>query len=158
LSGTIAAPQVRAAVWHSLIAGARGIVYFDHSFGGPCVTLHSLRSPCYSEVNETVLITNQQIAELAPFLNSGDVVGLTNASPQVATVTKRLGSDVLILAGSRDGTDSLATFRVGCPIDGSVEVVGEGRTLEPSDGVIQDRFEDADSVHLYRFAVGGRCG
>ena len=31
---TISAPQMRAAVWHSIIAGARGIVYFNHSFGG----------------------------------------------------------------------------------------------------------------------------
>ena len=29
----IAPEEVRAAVWHSLIAGARGIVYFNHSFG-----------------------------------------------------------------------------------------------------------------------------
>ena len=39
--------QVRAAVWHSLIAGARGIIYFNHSFGGPNVTQHALREPAY---------------------------------------------------------------------------------------------------------------
>ena len=27
--------EVTAAVWHSIIAGARGIIYFNHSFGGP---------------------------------------------------------------------------------------------------------------------------
>ena len=32
---TITPPQVRAAVWQSLIAGARGVIYFNHSFGGP---------------------------------------------------------------------------------------------------------------------------
>ena len=26
--------EVKAAVWHSIIAGARGIIYFNHSFGG----------------------------------------------------------------------------------------------------------------------------
>ena len=35
--------EVRAAVWQSLIAGARGIIYFNHSFGGPCQTQHALR-------------------------------------------------------------------------------------------------------------------
>ena len=39
---TITAPQVRSAVWHSLIAGAGGIVYFDHSFGGSCPTSSAL--------------------------------------------------------------------------------------------------------------------
>ena len=27
--------EIRAAVWHSLIAGARGIIYFQHTFNGP---------------------------------------------------------------------------------------------------------------------------
>ena len=40
---TITPPQVRAAVWQSLIAGARGIIYFNHSFGGPDQTQHILR-------------------------------------------------------------------------------------------------------------------
>ena len=34
--GTITAPQMRAAVWSSIINGARGIIYFAHNFGGPC--------------------------------------------------------------------------------------------------------------------------
>ncbi len=33
--------EIQAAVWHSLIAGARGIVYFNHSFGGPDQTQHA---------------------------------------------------------------------------------------------------------------------
>ena len=31
---SIAPAEIRAAVWHSIIAGARGILYFQHSFGG----------------------------------------------------------------------------------------------------------------------------
>ena len=41
---SITPPQIRAAVWHSLIAGARGIIYFNHSFGGPCQTQHACGS------------------------------------------------------------------------------------------------------------------
>jgi hypothetical protein len=29
-------PQAIAAAWHSLIAGARGIIWFQHNFSGPC--------------------------------------------------------------------------------------------------------------------------
>ena len=32
---TITPAQARGAVWHTLIAGARGIIYFQHSFDGP---------------------------------------------------------------------------------------------------------------------------
>ena len=35
--------EIEAAVWHSLIAGARGLIYFNHSFGGPDQTQHALR-------------------------------------------------------------------------------------------------------------------
>ena len=32
---TITGPQIRAAVWHSIIAGARGIIYFNHTSAVP---------------------------------------------------------------------------------------------------------------------------
>ena len=75
---TITAPQVRAAVWQSLIAGARGVIYFNHSFGGPDQTQHILRdgrdagSP-YAPIRSVVRATNRQIKELAPVLNSPTV-------------------------------------------------------------------------------------
>jgi hypothetical protein len=47
---TISPTEVSAAVWHSLIAGASGIIYFNHSFGGPCSTHHALRDTCYAAV------------------------------------------------------------------------------------------------------------
>ena len=35
--------EIRGAVWHTLIAGARGIIYFQHDFAGACMTHHALR-------------------------------------------------------------------------------------------------------------------
>ena len=46
--GQITPDQAAAAVWSSLIHGARGIVYFNHSFGGSCQTQHILRDTCYT--------------------------------------------------------------------------------------------------------------
>ena len=37
--------EMRAAVWHSIIAGARGILYFQHSFGGSCIGDHHTIAP-----------------------------------------------------------------------------------------------------------------
>ena len=44
---SIAPAEMRAAVWHCIIAGARGILYFQHSFGGACVgDHHTIRTNC----------------------------------------------------------------------------------------------------------------
>ena len=69
----ITPPEMRAAVWHSLIAGARGIIYFNHSFGGPCMTHHIDRDPCYAAIQAELARTNSQITQLAPVLNSPTV-------------------------------------------------------------------------------------
>ena len=37
--GTITTQQMRAAVWSSIINGARGIIYFVHNFGGPAAPI-----------------------------------------------------------------------------------------------------------------------
>jgi hypothetical protein len=72
---TIAPAEMRAAVWQSLIAGARGIIYFDTSFGGPCQRFHINRdtSGCYTAIQAELTRTNSQITQLAPVLNSPTV-------------------------------------------------------------------------------------
>ena len=75
---TIKPAEVRAAVWQSLIAGARGIVYFNHSFGGPHETQHILRdgsnpSSAYAPIRSVATATNREIEALAPVLNSPTV-------------------------------------------------------------------------------------
>ena len=73
--GTITPVQARAAVWHSLIAGARGIIYFQHSFGGPCPAHHALRDTdaCQVPMQTMIHSVNAQIKSLAPVLNSPTV-------------------------------------------------------------------------------------
>jgi hypothetical protein len=65
--------EIRAAVWQSIIAGARGILYFNHSFGGPNPTDHALRDPAYASQRAMVKSVNAQITRLAPVLNSPTV-------------------------------------------------------------------------------------
>jgi hypothetical protein len=65
--------EIRAAVWQSIIAGARGILYFNHSFGGPNTTQHALRDPAYASERAVVESVNAQITDLAPVLNSPTV-------------------------------------------------------------------------------------
>jgi hypothetical protein len=145
--------QVRAAVWHSLIAGARGLIYFNHSFGGPCQTQHALREPCYAAVREVVQATNRQIAELAPVLNSPFADGYVTASSGVRVMAKR-GPDGAwyVFAGSRQLGSQTASFTIA---SGSiVEVLYEGRTRPVMNGQFTDSFADGNAVHIYRITGG----
>ena len=70
---SIAPAEIRAAVWHSIIAGARGIIYFQHSFGGPCVgDHHTIRTNCEG-TRPMVTSVDAQIKSLAAVLNSPTV-------------------------------------------------------------------------------------
>lgn len=62
--------EVQAAVMSCLIAGASGIMYFNHNFGGICPTQHALRDRCYSAQRAAVTAMNALVRELAPVLNS----------------------------------------------------------------------------------------
>ncbi len=90
---TITPAQVRAAVWQSLIAGARGIVYFNHSFSGPNQTQHILRDgtepgSAYAPIRSVVTTTNRQIRALAPALNSPTVVSGWSQGPGTTAMVK----------------------------------------------------------------------
>jgi hypothetical protein len=95
---TITPPQVRAAVWQSLIAGARGIVYFNHSFGGPDQTQHILRDgtnphSAYAPIRSVVTSMNHEIAALARVLNSPSVTsGWSHSGGTTAMVKWEAGA------------------------------------------------------------------
>ena len=96
--------QIRAAVWHSLIAGARGVIYFQHSFSGPNMTHHALRDPRYQPAIDTVTSVNAQITNLAPVLNAPTVTSHTTTSSGVRALYKWHDGHFYVLAGNRDHT------------------------------------------------------
>lgn len=138
--------QIRSAVWHSLIAGAQGIVYFNHSFGGPCPSQHVLREPCYAEQRAVVTALNAQITRLASVLNQPTLRGFVRAR-QVRTLVKQDSQGWYVFAAS-DGTAGRVTFAVAG--GDRAEVVDENRTLPVVDGVFTDTFAESDAVHIYR--------
>jgi hypothetical protein len=88
---SITPPETRAAVWQSIIAGARGIIYFNHSFGGPNPTQHALREPAYAAERAVVKATNTQITRLAPVLNSPTVASGWSQGPGTTAMVKWAG-------------------------------------------------------------------
>jgi hypothetical protein len=155
---TIAPEEVRAAVWSSLIHGARGIVYFNHSFGGPCESQHVLRDPCYAGTRAEVTRLNRQIARLAPVLNAPFADQVTTVAGAVDTMTKWAGGELYVVAGAAQDRAQTAAFTLSCVRTGTVHVVDEDRTIPLRAGSFRDRFADGNAVHVYRVEGTGSCG
>lgn len=153
---TITAPEIRAAVWSSLIHGARGVIYFNHNFGSECISQHVLRD-CGTNVRPTVGALNKQITELAPVLNAPFLDGATTATGPVDIATKLHDGKTYVFAGANKKTGGKAAFHLRCGGSSAV-VIDENRTIPITDGAFTDTFDDGNAVHLYRIEGGGSCG
>jgi hypothetical protein len=154
---TITPPQVEAAVWHSLIAGARGIIYFNHSFGGPNVTGNVLRHPAYASIRAAVTATNARITALAPVLNAPTVTSGWSQESGVKTMVKWSGGHFYVFAGSA-GSAVTSSFSMPCVGDATATVLDENRALPVAGGSFTDSFADGNAVHVYRLDGGATCG
>jgi hypothetical protein len=154
--------QTAAAVWHSIIAGARGIIYFQHSFSGPCTTHHALRETgCngfYTAMQQKVTAVDAQIKSLAPVLNSPTVTSQFAASSNVRAMMKWNGSNLYVFAGSAENAGSTPSFTLSCIGNATATVVGENRTVPVTNGSWSDSFADGNATHIYRIDGGSTCG
>ena len=149
--------EAAAAVWSGIIHGARGVVYFNHSFGGPILTQHALREPAYAAMRQQVATTNARIRRLAPVLNAPFVDRFVTTRAAVDTMTKRYGGSFYVFAGSRATRAQNAVFHVDCGGDATVSVLDEDRTLRLSGGTFEDSFADGNAVHIYRIEDARAC-
>ena len=144
--------QVRAEAWMAIIHGSRGLIYFVHEFK-PRFNEHALLDdpPMLAAVTNL----NAEIHKLAPIINSPDLappVKPEHASERasVAAVAKRYNRSIYIFAVGMQNRNTQATFNVpGRAIDGTAEVLGEGRTIAVKHGTFRDAFGPYQ-VHLYR--------
>lgn len=155
-TATITGPELRAAVWSSLIHGARGIIYFNHNFGGECVTQHVIRD-CGKDIVPALTAVNKQIKELAPVLNSPFLDGAVTTSGPVDIASKLKDGKVFILSGASTHTGGTATFHLACGGSTAV-VIDENRTIPITGGSFTDTYADGNAVHLYRIEGGTSCG
>jgi hypothetical protein len=154
---SITPPQVEAAVWHSLIAGARGIIYFNHSFGGPNVTANVLREPAYASIRAAVTATDARITALAPVLNAPTVTSGWSQGSGIKAMVKWAGGHFYVFTGSA-GSAVTSAFNMPCVGDATATVLDENRTLPVADGSFTDSFADGNAVHIYRIDGGTTCG
>lgn len=141
--------ELRAEVWMSLIHGAAGIQYFCHRM----TPLNETDCLDDADTADAMKRINAELAELAPALNSQSYAlnpQSSNGAVPVHAVSKDLaGTRYVFAAGMADGATT-ARFSLPWLDDASrIEVIGEGRSLTPSNGAFEDAFE-AYAVHLYR--------
>lgn len=150
--------QVSAAVWSGIIHGARGVAYFNHSFGGPAPTQHALREKPYAAVRAEVTRTNDRIRRLARVLNAPFVDGLVTVTGAVDVMAKHQAGAFYLFAGANTAGGARAAFSAPCVGDATVTVLDEDRSIPLRGGGFTDTFADGNAVHIYRIDGGSTCG
>jgi hypothetical protein len=147
---TIAPDQMAGAVMNSIIHEARGVIYFNHNFGGDCLSQHVLRDCGVNTVRPKAIETNARITALAPVLNTQSYQWTFN--PNLDTMLKAQGSSFYIFAmpGQTGGTGN-QTLTLPKGLGGTqAEVMFENRTLPVTNGTISDSFAQEYSYHIYK--------
>ena len=160
-----------AAAWHAIIAGARGIVWFQHNFGGPCIDYRTFydgsnpSSPMYNCQQSPSVTLHDVVASVSSF--NHEVAGLNSVllSPFAEHYVSVGNADVSAMAKFSHGTfyvfaasgkpaeppadNQSVAFTVAGRYSGPVTVIGEDRLLRAVNGVFVDKFANEDSFHIY---------
>lgn len=150
-----ATPQeVRCEAWMSILHGSRGLVWFVHDFKPVLNESALLDDP---EMLVAVTAINRQIQDLARVINSPALTNIVsvkseNTAGPVESMVRHYDGAVYLFAVGMRGEPTKATFQVaGQPAVGTVEVIGENRTIPAHGGAFVDQFNPWD-VHLYRIS------
>lgn len=161
-----------SAAWHALIAGARGIVWFQDNFGGNCPGFDTFyegsnpRSRQYNcmqtpgvrlhDVVENVSAFNHEVASLndvllSPFMENYVNIGTADVSVMAKDAH---GTYYVFAASGKPGqpptNNQRVAFKLAGDYSGPVHVVDENRTLQAVNGVFADVFVNSNSVHVYK--------
>lgn len=155
-TANITGDQLKGAVMSSVINEARGIVYFNQSFTGPCTGSALFRqsqgSPAFcgnDQVNAAKTV-NLQIHELAPVINTRsyryDFENHTDTMLKAAD-----GSIYLFAMVDGDSQPGRRTFKLPSEVQGrTASVLFEDRSIEiDKSGQFTDTFESEYSYHIY---------
>jgi hypothetical protein len=150
-SKSMTADKLGGAVWASIIHEARGVVLFNHAFGGAqCGGQHTILD-CSPEMRDRLKTLFGNVRSVAPVLNSQSYVW--DAAAGVDTMLKEHGGAFYLFAQlGHAGTTGSNTLSLPGGHSGKVEVLFEGRSLEAVAGKLTDTFPDTNVAHVYKFA------
>jgi hypothetical protein len=161
--------QVRRAVWAQLIAGARGIMFFDHRFGDADVTQDFATILTNDAMGDMVQDLSTLLQAIAPALHAADEVAVIESAVATGTLaadqggyaagalipihhaTRVADGNTYVFAQSiRAGIAGTVTFTAPSLAGDELTVIGEGRTVTvDGSGVWTDTFTGDYAVHLY---------
>ncbi|GAA1393401.1 hypothetical protein [Luteococcus peritonei] len=148
--------DVKAAAMSSIINEARGLVWFNQSFGGKCSTGNALRAgqqagyACRDTV-QAMSEVNTLIQSLAPVLNTQSYEW--DFGKDLETMLKvHDGSAYVFAMSTDDAAAGRRSFTLHAELKGrTIEVVGEQRTITPqADGSFVDSFVSINDYHVYK--------
>lgn len=147
---TITGDQVAGAVMSSLIHEARGIIYFNHNFGGSCESQHVLRDCGRHTTRPKVAEVNARIRALAPALNTQSYAWRFN--PNLDTMLKAYdGSYYIFAMPGRTGGAGRQRLSLPRGLTGArAEVLFENRSVPVAGGAFEDSFASEFSYHIYK--------
>ncbi|WP_052462121.1 hypothetical protein [Nigerium massiliense] len=148
--------EVKGAAMSSIINEARGLVWFNQSFGGECSTGNAVRAvqnnPGYACRNlvDAMGEVNREIQGLAPVLNTQSYKW--DFGPDVETMLKvHDGSAYVFAMTTADSPLGQRTFKLPPQLQGRpIQVVNENRTIAASGGQFTDSFAQRGSYHIYK--------
>lgn len=142
--------QTVAEVWNALIAGARGIQYFDQNgnIDEPAYTGNGHYAP--GAMYNAIKTVNGQITALAPILNSPTANGYVTTTGNMSVMTKYSNGRFTIFAiGHQAGAQTITFSLTGAPTT-TATVMNENRNVTISGGQFTDTFADENTVHIYQ--------
>jgi hypothetical protein len=163
-------PELNAAAWSVIIHGGRGLIYFNHTFGGPAQSNDNLGYAYYQTIQagQSISIYNQTkatntlIKSLATVINSPFADGYVTATPAPTLFTgfdamaKRTSSGQFYIFAmprwSKTQSNQTATFTIANTGATQVTVINENRVIPVTDNGTRfvDNFATANTVHIYR--------
>jgi hypothetical protein len=155
----ISGGQLQGAVMNSIINEARGIVYFNQSMNGSCISGGIIRevqkNPNHCGASQVAAMgeVNNRIHDVAPVLNTQSYE--FDLGPGIDGMVKAYDGYAYIFA-MVDGSSSPGARTVTLPtgVSGSeVEVLWENRTLPATGGSFGDSFDAEYSYHVYRVKI-----
>jgi hypothetical protein len=151
--------QLKGAAMSSVINEARGLVWFNQSFSGPCWTNGALRTAQVTEnwcgdANITAMgAVNKQVQALAPVLNTQSYYYSFGLGLDTMLKVKDGYAYVFAMVDGRSRPGA-RTFTLPGGVTGkTIEVVNESRTLTVSGGKFTDRFASENSYHIYKIKL-----
>ena len=149
--------EVESQVWNAIVAGARGVQYFNHDFNcmetDPCSS-HVLMDAPWADISERVGQVNAKIHELAPVINSDYADGVVSlASGEVNFMVKYYNDDFYLFVTPKASGSQEVQFDLRS--DYGVEPVYGTSYSSSSTSSIVDTFESETSTHIYKLQESG---